>query len=42
VVKLSRIKDRLYTAAGRRIAEDRHRIMVAFFERLDAEVEGSR
>ena len=40
VVKLSRIKDRLYTSEGRRIAEDRHRAMVVFFDRLDAEVLG--
>ena len=40
VVKLARIKERLYTAEGRRIAEDRHRYMTAFFDRLDAEVRG--
>lgn len=40
VVKLSRIKDRLYTPEGRRIAEKRHRAMVVFFDRLDAEVLG--
>ena len=40
VVKLARIKERLYTAEGRRIAEDRHRYMIAFFDRLDAEVRG--
>jgi uncharacterized protein len=42
VVKLSRIKDRLYTTTGRGIAEDRHRYMVDFFERFDAEVLGKR
>jgi len=42
VVKLSRIKGRLYTAEGRRIAEDRHTYMAAFFDRLDAEVLGVR
>jgi uncharacterized protein len=42
VVKLSRIKERLYTEAGRAIAEDRHRFMVGFFQRLDAEVLGER
>ena len=41
VVKLSRIKDRLYTAAGRAIAAERHDYMVAFFERLAQEVEGA-
>ena len=42
VVKLSRIKTRLYTETGRVIAEDRHRFMVDFFQRLDAEVLGER
>ncbi|MBN1487549.1 MAG: HD domain-containing protein [Anaerolineae bacterium] len=40
VVKLSRLKDRLFTAEGRRIAADRHRYMETFFRRLDAEVRG--
>ncbi len=40
VVKLARIKDQLYTAEGRRIAEERHRYMAAFYDRLDAEVRG--
>lgn len=40
VVKLSRIKDRLFTAAGRGIAQQRHDYMVAFFERLNDEVQG--
>lgn len=42
IVKLSRIKTRLYTETGRTIAEDRHRYMVGFFQRLDAEVLGKR
>jgi uncharacterized protein len=42
VVKLSRIRERLYTETGRAIAEDRHRFMVGFFQRLDAEVLGER
>jgi uncharacterized protein len=41
-VKLKHVKERLYTASGRRIAEDRHRFMVEFFERLAAEVQGRR
>jgi uncharacterized protein len=41
VVKLSRIKDRLYTRTGRSIAAERHETMVSFFERLNEEVEGS-
>ena len=40
VVKLGRIRERLYTASGRAIAEERHRFMVAFFRRLEAEVRG--
>lgn len=40
VVKLSRIKDRLYTREGRLIAEERHRFMEVFYQRLDAEVRG--
>jgi len=39
-IKLKHIRDRLYTAGGRRIAEERHRFMLAFFERLAAEVRG--
>jgi uncharacterized protein len=42
VVKLSRIQERLFTSTGRRIARDRHAYMVAFFERLAAEVRGER
>jgi uncharacterized protein len=40
VVKLSRLKDRLYTEAGKAIAEERHHYMAAFYHRLDAEVMG--
>jgi len=40
VVKLSRIQERLYTAEGRAIAQERHRYMEAFYQRLDAEVQG--
>jgi len=42
VVKLSRLKGRLFTPTGRSIAEERHAYMVAFFERFDAEVRGER
>ncbi len=41
-VKLKHIKDRLYTASGRRIAEARHAFMVAFYQEMAAEVEGTR
>jgi len=40
VVKLCRIKDRLFTPTGRQIAAARHETMVAFFERLSKEVRG--
>jgi uncharacterized protein len=42
VVKLSHLKERLFTATGRAIAEERHAYMVSFFERMDAEVAGRR
>ena len=42
VVKLSRLKERLFTPTGRAIAEERHAYMVAFFERFDAEVRGEQ
>jgi uncharacterized protein len=40
VMKLSKIKDRLLTASARQLAEERHTFMVAFFRRLDHEVQG--
>jgi len=39
-VKLSKIKDRMLTSEGRRIAEKRDAFMSAFLERLRAECEG--
>jgi len=42
VVKLSRLKERLFTPTGRAIAEERHAYMVAFFKRFDAEVRGEQ
>jgi len=42
VVKLSRLKERLFTPAGRAIAEERHAYMVAFFQRLAQEVQGEQ
>jgi uncharacterized protein len=39
-MKLVRIKDRLLTASARRLAQERHTFMVAFFERLDREARG--
>ncbi len=40
--KLSRLKDALFTATARQIAEDRHRYLVEFFARLEEEVHGKR
>jgi uncharacterized protein len=40
VVKLSRLKEKLFTSEGRRIAEERHEVMARFFERLADEVAG--
>ena len=39
-VKLSKIKDRLFTATGRQIAAERHAFMVKFYEQLDREAKG--
>lgn len=39
-VKLSRLKDSLYTDTARAIAEGRHRYMADFFARLEKEVAG--
>jgi uncharacterized protein len=40
LVKLRRIKARMLTAEGRRLAAARHRFMAAFFKRLNREVRG--
>lgn len=42
VVKLSRLKERLFTQSGRAIAEERHATMAAFYARLEAEVRGEK
>ena len=36
--KLSKLKDRMYTAAGRAIAEERHRFLETFFDQLQSEL----
>jgi uncharacterized protein len=41
-MKLRHLKDRLYTASGREIAEGRHAFMLAFFEQMAAEVQGEQ
>jgi uncharacterized protein len=40
VVKLSQVRDRLFTATARQIAEERHKYMVEFFARLEKEIKG--
>jgi uncharacterized protein len=41
-VKLSKIKDRLFTETARTIADERHAFMVEFFARMAAEVAGEK
>jgi uncharacterized protein len=41
LVKLRRVRDRIFTGEGRRIAAERHRFMVTFFERLNKETDGT-
>jgi len=38
--KLARLQDGMLTPTGRRLAHERHRFMVAFFDRLEREVAG--
>ncbi|MGZ5555095.1 MAG: HD domain-containing protein [Candidatus Aminicenantales bacterium] len=40
LVKLSRVRDRMTTREGRRMAAERHRFMAAFFDRLNKETDG--
>lgn len=40
LVKLGRVKDRMRTREGKRIAAERHRFMAAFFDRLNKETDG--
>jgi uncharacterized protein len=40
-LKLSRVRERMLTAEGLRLAEERHRFMTRFFERFLEEYEGS-
>lgn len=42
MVKLRKIRDRIITGEGRKIAADRHAYMVSFFERFIAEHDGIR
>jgi len=40
VVKLSKVRERLYTDTARKIAEERHAFMTDFFARLELEIKG--
>ena len=40
--KLSKIRDRLYTSTARALAEERHKFMAEYFERLGAEERGEK
>jgi len=40
IFKLARLKARLYTQTARQMAEERHRVMAAFFARLQEEIRG--
>jgi uncharacterized protein len=40
VFKLVKLKERLFTAAARQVAAERHQVMEAFFSRLAAEMQG--
>lgn len=40
IFKLSKIKARMYTVSGKAMAEERHRFMMSYFERLAAEARG--
>jgi uncharacterized protein len=40
LLKLSKVKERLLTAESRAMAEERHRFMELFFDRINREVEG--
>jgi uncharacterized protein len=42
IFKLSKIKDRLQTATGRKLAEERQKFLNDFFDQLDAEARGER
>lgn len=40
MVKLRKVKDKMLTAEGKRIAEERHEFMTQFFDRLNQETQG--
>lgn len=40
MVKLRKVKNRMLTKEGKKIAKNRHKFMVGFFDRLNKEIEG--
>jgi uncharacterized protein len=40
LIKLNKIRERMFTREGRRIARERHQFMVKFFDRLNRETRG--
>ena len=40
LVKLSKIKDKMLTKEGKKLAEERHQFMTEFFEKLKSEIKG--
>jgi uncharacterized protein len=40
--KLRKVKDRLFTASGKALAEGRHAYLLGFYEQLRAEMRGER
>ncbi|MFC7155876.1 hypothetical protein ACFQPA_10460 [Halomarina halobia] len=40
--KILSLRDRMYTARGRELAEERHAVVARFVERFEAEVAGER
>ncbi|GBE55315.1 hypothetical protein BMS3Bbin15_01488 [archaeon BMS3Bbin15] len=42
VLKLSKLKEKMFTETGRKLAEGRHRFMELFFEELESEVRGDK
>lgn len=40
IVKLSKVRERLFTMTARKIADERHAFMVEFFARLEKEIKG--
>lgn len=41
-LKLSKIKDKLFTASAKKMADSRHRYMLRFFNRLGREIKGNQ